>query len=439
MDKLFEWSFASRNLFRNKRRTFATVSAIVIGFVGLALLGGYILRTERYLKVNTIYINHNGHFSIYVPEGVDKFYVNPKKYVINNNLLDEIQNVLNEETFANQIEFSAKYLSGIGLISNGVTSVPFIAKAPETKATEFVSIHSEVQKWTKELSMNAQGVNFADVIDNNPDSISITKELGHLIGLSGDLKDIPNEKKEVLLAGRTIYNDLNAINAYVSLNHTTGLSLSEHTGVIAPFELLESLYSIEGASHVAVYLNNEVSLKKIMKNLKNRFEEKNINVELIPFNDERVGQFYIGTLDFLYIMGFFFIFLICSAVAISIINALTMGIIERTKEVGTLRSIGLSKKIIVNIFIKEAVLMTFIGVLIGTLLSQIVSYFINISNIYFEPPGIAGSMKFILNPDLWLCCLFAMLLLLTTIISAKWVSSRKVDLDIITLLTDEER
>ncbi len=439
MNKSYIWKIALRNLFRNKRRTAATVSAIVTGFCGLSLLGGYIIRTEAYLRVNTIYINHIGHFSIYSPEGVDKFYINPKKYLLTNDNIKKITDILSKDEYKKDVEFVGKYLSGLGLISNGANSVPFMAKGLDSKSMSFVSKHPQVLKWTKDLSMDLQGSDFSKEIETNPETISVTKELGELLGLAKPFNLEPLEKRDVLLAGRTVYGDLNAVNAQITVSHTTGLSLAEHTGLLASFDLLQSLYNIEGASHLSIYLNESASTRNVMKKLNKELKKNNINVDLIPFNDERVGQFYVGTLDFLLIMAFFFVFLICSAVAISIVNAMTMGILERTKEIGTMRSLGLGQKLIVQIFEKEAILMTLAGVIIGTIVTQLIAMTVTAMNISFSPPGIAGTMQFILKPELWLCSIIAIVLLVVSSVSGKWVAKNKVKLNIVNLLSDAGR
>lgn len=64
---------AFRNLFRNARRNLLTGSSIALGLMGVCLLGGYILRMERYLAAQSIYLTHNGHIVVYAKDGLDRF------------------------------------------------------------------------------------------------------------------------------------------------------------------------------------------------------------------------------------------------------------------------------------------------------------------------------------------------------------------------------
>lgn len=416
------------------------MSAIITGFCGLCLLGGYIIRSEIYLRVNTVYINQLGHFSVYSKEGVDLFYLNPKKYQLTPESLSKIYTIFDEPYFKENIEFSAEYLNGMGLISNGKSSHPFIAKGVDPIQVNKIFDHHLVKKWTKELSINEQGTKLSEAVAVIPESISITKELGELIGLRTPFKQQDQALRTVQLAGRTIYGDLNAVNAFVNLQHTTGMSLAEGTGLLAPIELLKSLYALDGVTNIAVFLKeNSTGTGTVVKKLTQRFQESGIKAEVIPYYDERIGQFYVGTMDFLYIMTFFFVLLICSAVGISIVNAMTMGILERSREVGTMRSLGLSIKTIARMFMKEAVLMTLAGVIIGTVITQIIATIVTSLNIRFFPPGIAGSMQFVLTPEYWLCALTSAIMLIISALTGYFVSLKKANSKIIELLTDAGR
>ena len=95
------WSLSYRNLFRNKRRSITTGTAIVAGFVGLSLLGAYIFRVQKGLQANTVYINMQGHLQIYKKDSIDQFSLAPKKYIIDAELdrkLDEVRRLWSPPT-----------------------------------------------------------------------------------------------------------------------------------------------------------------------------------------------------------------------------------------------------------------------------------------------------------------------------------------------------
>jgi putative ABC transport system permease protein len=64
-----------------------------------------------------------------------------------------------------------------------------------------------------------------------------------------------------------------------------------------------------------------------------------------------------------------------------------MTVVERTGEIGTLRSLGESRKDIVKQFLLESILVALISILVGLIFSVIVIQFIHMSNIMTDMPG----------------------------------------------------
>ncbi|MGZ3749054.1 MAG: ABC transporter permease, partial [Pseudobdellovibrionaceae bacterium] len=159
-----------------------------------------------------------------------------------------------------------------------------------------------------------------------------------------------------------------------------------------------------------------------------------LDYQVYPFNDDAISLFYVGTMGFLYIMEGFFIFLIFSAVALSIINSMTISILERVREIGTLRAIGFTNSQTALLFTTESLYLTGISLCIGYILAQILGRIINVMNIRFDPPGIAGDMQFIVTPEAWFCFSLAIPVLLICLICAYVVSKRLVNKPIIQLL-----
>jgi len=429
---MFYWKLAWRNLVRNRRRSLATASAIIAGYAGLNLLGGYILRVERHLRVNAIYVNRAGHLSIYKKDGLDRFLLKPKKYLITSDELKIINETLHDLP---QVEFSTPSLMGVGLLGNGDKSVPFIATGIEPQAEQKAENHPELKKWAKELvsTRDKDDPYFTQV---NPDAISITKDLGVLIGRNTPFQNLSAAQKDLQLAGLTYDGDLNAVNATLQFQHSTGFALTEDTSLRAPYSLLKSLYQTEGATSVAVFLDSTSSIKKTTQQLEQVFKDHHLNLEIYPFNNDKISLFYVGTMGFLYMMAGFFIFLIFTAAALSIVNSMTIGILERGREIGTLRAIGFQENDVAWIFTREGMLLTLTSLGIGLVLTQIVATLVNASNIRFRPPGIAGDMQFILTPDVWMCVMIAIPLFLISLASCYFVSQRLVKKPIVDLLVN---
>ncbi len=428
--KLFS-KMALRNLLRNKRRSFSTGAAVMAGFVGLCLLGGYILRTERFLRVTSVYVNHSGHLSIYKKGGLEFYNNNPRRYHLSGQDIQTLRSILASDP---EVEFTAPVLQGIGLLSNGQKSVPFMGYGINPADEKRIQQHPQVTEWTSELVPASKALSIKDAEGPLADTISITKELGSLVGRQAPFQELNPEQKDVQLAGRTFEGDLNAVNANLGFKHTTGYAMMEDTGLVAPLKVMQDLYVTEGGTYLAVYLKPQASTSDALARLEEKIKTAGLNYEVFPFDDDRISLFYVGTMGFLYIMAGFFVFLIFSAVALSIVNSMTIGIMERVREIGTLRALGFTNAQTAWLFTLESVYLTLLSLIVGFFATKLIAGLVNSLNIRFEPPGISGDMQFVLTPDAWFCASLAVPILIISLICAFVVSRKLVDKPIIHLL-----
>jgi len=422
---------ALRNLWKNKRRSFSTGIAIIAGFTGLCLLGGYIIYVEHFMRVSSVYVNHTGHIAIYKKGGVDGFYNNPRKYHLSANDIQKVREIVAQEP---AVEFTTPILQGMGLLSNGNKSVPVVAFGINPADEKRIQSHPQVATWTHELVPPANEPSIKDAEGALAETISVTKQLGTLVGRKAPFDKLSANERDVQLAARTFEGDLNAVNANLGFKHTTGMMMAEDTSLVAPLSVLQNLYATDGATYLAVYLNPEANVSGTMKRLQEKIDAAGLDLQTIPFNDDAIGLFYVGTLGFLYIMAGFFIFLIFSAVALSIVNSMTIGILERVREIGTLRAIGFTNAQTAWLFTLESLFLTAISLCVGYVLAQAMAGTVNSMNIRFDPPGIAGDMQFVMKPDTWFCALLAIPIMIICLICAYIVSKKLVNKPIIQLL-----
>lgn len=427
------WRLSYRNLFRNRRRSLTTGIAIVAGFVGLSLLGAYLFRVQKGLRTNAVYINLQGHLQIYKKDSIEKFSLTPKKYIIDSELDHKLNSLL--QNYSEQIEFQSRFLSGSGLLMAKNISQPFLATGYEREVLEKALHHPDVKNWATDWSkLSSEGLN--SEILNNKNVISITPRIAEIIGLPVNLKNLNAEQKSVQLLTRTFENDLNAVDAELGLLHTTGVALAEDNSVQTSLKLLQDLMVTEGYQYRVLFLKDGSKAFALKDKLQKDFQSEGLPLEVIHFTEGDAGQFYVGTMNFLYVISSFFVFLICGMVILSIVNSLTLGILERTAELGTLKALGFSSSQIVGLFVREAVWLSGISIAIGLLLSQITARIVNNANIRFSPPGVEGNIQFFLDPEISLFFFLAIMLFAIVVITAFQVSRKKMQRTAIELLTE---
>lgn len=417
------------NLFRNKRRTLSTGLAICVGFVGLNLLGAYIYRVKKALDNTSIYSAMHGHVKIFKKDALVHFSLKPKKFVIEKSEIEQIEKALVDSKFG--VEYIGHNLNGSGLLSNGVKSHPvlFFSFEPEIYARSL--LQPALSEWAKDWILPSQLENI-EIFRKSEDVMSVTPRIANIMNLKYPL----NSNEGVQMAARSFDGDLNAVNLDLGAEHTSGVELLEDSLVLVPFKKAQELLGTDGAESMSVYLMPGEDMYKFKDQLNEMLKNISSNFETFFYFDEKINAVYIGTLGFLMAMGGFIIFLIGTAVSLTIVNSLAMGIIERTKEIGTLRAVGFKTKDIRNIFVTENLVLCSFAVVVGIILSAAISYVVNSLNIRFTPPGVAGSVQFRLVWNFFIVLTVTIFVFLLTWISASIVMRRKSQAKLIDLLND---
>lgn len=415
-----DWKWAARNLLRNLRRTIVTASALAFGFTGLGLIGGYIERVEKLVYTQTIYTKQNGHITISVKGGLDGFTHSPGKYLLSQKQVDEIEAFLKSQ---NGVELVGKTISGVGLVSAGDFSVPFVAEGFDEQERQFTCRHPMVLQWNPEaMTPDCQQ-------DYSPDELTMTKNLASSIRLETDQA---NPNTPVSLLSRSFQGDLNGVSAKLRAFHSTGMAITEDSSLRAPNKLLQELYGAEGVWLVRVYVTDDSHIAPVVSALKEKFP----TLDILSYRENGFGDYYAGVMSFLYVIGAFFFLLIMGAVLLSLVNSLTISTMERSVEIGTLRSMGFSVERISGLFAKEAFVMGLISSLLGTVLAVAVSITINSLNIRFFPVGAATDIQFVLSPTVWILFGIAAPLIGISYVTALVVTKKLLKQSIIGLLSD---
>lgn len=418
------------NLFRNRRRTLSTALAICIGFVGLNLLGAYIYRVKKALDTTSVYSALHGHVKVFKKDSLVNFSLQPHQYILLSAEVAEIKKIL-ETQFGDDVEYVGRNINGSGLLSNGSVSHPilFLSFEPEVYAKSLTQ--PDISNWAKDWVLPSQLAN-VDVFRKNNEVISLTPKIADILALKRPLKD--NESLQ--LAGRTMDGDLNAVNVELGAEHTTGMQFLEDTLVLVPFQKVQELLATDGSESLSIYLQPKSNLRLFKNAFDMSLQKLSFKTDTYYYFDEKINSVYLGTIGFLVVMGAFFVFLIGTAVSLSIINSLTMGIIERTREIGTLYAVGFKKDDVTRLFIFENLLLCLLSIALGVAASSVIAGIVNSLDIRFTPPAVTGKIQFRLVWNFTIASCVAAFTLLLTFLSSWFVMKSKSKIKLIELLSD---
>jgi putative ABC transport system permease protein len=435
------WKLALRGLGRNRRRSLATGAAIALGYAGLVLLGGYILSVNEYLRTVAIYIQHSGHLSIYKKDGLELHRVRPGRYSLSAEDQATLAAVLAAEL---DVELSVPYLLGTGMVGNGCKSVPFTARGVEPELERRVRTHPAVLATAPELARPLRGTELA----SHPElehPLVLSTGLARLLGKTRVLDEVtglepgaaqlirdcesPDAARRIAadasvqLSGSGDSGGFSAMDGDMVSVISTGMTTTEDSTVVTSLKALQELYVTDRVTYVAVYLKDSPRIAARAAELESKLRAKGLEVSVHAFNDPAVNPFYMGTVGFLTVMAGFMALVVFTVVALSILNSMTLGIIERTREIGTLRSLGFTRGQMLGLFVREGVVLTALGVGTGLVLALVTAGLVNLQDIRVAPPGVPGSMQLLLTPNPALCAglagVLGVLSLLATVIATR--------------------
>lgn len=424
-----QWKIALRNLIRNKRRSLSTGLAICVGFVGLNLLGAYIYRTKRIVDLISIYSAQRGHFLVFKKDGYQKFDIKPKQYLISKDEQTQVLKTL--WPLQDDIDFVGHQLHTSGLISNLDRSHPAIILGVDPESFYKSFTNPDMLNLAGDWILPSQRENPRMFIQN-PELISLTLIIEDILKIKKPIQAGDN----VQVAGRTVTGDLNAVNVDLGAQHTTGLQFLEDTIVMMSIQKVQELVGSDGIESFSLFLKPDVSLVKFEDKLRKALSQLSFPTDIHRFDSELVNPFHQGTMGFLYVMGGFFVFLIGTAVSLTLINSLTMGIIERTREIGTLRAIGFQKSDVIGLFVKENIILCVLSMLIGIGISYVIALMVNAAHIMFFPPGANQKIQFVLMWNIGIAVSVFVFLFMVAFLSSWFVSKTKLNAKLISLLND---
>lgn len=359
-------SLALRNLLRNARRSITTIAAVALGYAAVNILAGFTAYMFVSIEDAHIYEQINGHAQIWKKDARGYGGTDPGAYLITKEEFESIKAFAAEDP---RIEFAAGMLEVKGNVDfNGLPGF-FIGQAmvPEEKD----AIH---QRSTALRSADGSTYEGKPITKDTPDGIGVTTGMAESLGLK--IEDA------VILMSASISGQMNAIDARVLQISDTASEALNNRFVFMPLALAQSLYDTEGVSCVRVLLKNNEDTDAVVATLRERFPES--EWEVIPWYE--VSKLYLRTKRMFDIIFGLVFAIIATIVTMSVLNTIGMAVVERTKEIGTLRALGLKRPGVVLLFGIESALLGIIGATTGLILTLAFALLVGAVEPTWEPP-----------------------------------------------------
>lgn len=377
---------ALRNLWKNRRRSAATLLAIATGFAAISLFNGYIANVYRGMANASIHGEGLGHLSIAKRGYFESGTLNPEQYQFRAAELDRLQTLLRATP---GVKVVSPRLSASGLISNGRISTIFLAEGEAPSAASRI-----------------RGERGGPALrEDQPDSALLSAGLASLLGAQpgADLVALTST-----LAGQT-----NALDLTMLASWQTGTLATNDKSVRVPLVWLQRLLDTDGANRVTVLLDEGADASAARKTLAPRLAAAGFDLEIRTWVE--LSNFYRQVKNMFDLIFLFLFSIVFIVVLMSIINTLTMSVMERVREIGTLRALGMQGSGVLRIFATEGAMLGLAGCLAGAALAALGSLLINTAKLSYVPPASSNpvSLSISLQPGTMLFTLLILALVST--------------------------
>ena len=378
------FKLALRGLTRNRRRSVVTLLAIALGFAAISLFAGYTHNVYSGMGRGAIHGSLLGHLTLAKRGMSTAGKLDPERYMLSGAEVARITQLLADEP---QIKLVAPRLSISGLISNGRASTIFIAEgiAPQAMSKLQENLLSPEEERSGRYAKMLKKLDPA-----RPEHMLVSSGLGEMLHLkTGDT---------AALLTNTLSGQANALDGSVGGLFNTGNAGLNDKFAYLSLQLAQTLYDLPGgADRLTVLLQDDGQTEAMRMHLQDKLRRAGFDLEIRTWQE--LSDFY-NQVHGMFDMIFGFIFsIVLTVVVMSVANSMGMTVVERTREIGTLRAIGLPQRGVVRLFALESLLLTLIGCGIGLLITLLVRYGINWAHISYTPPNSDSPVPLLVDMD----------------------------------------
>lgn len=395
--------FAFLNTLRNRRRSLVTVAIAGLGTAAILLAGGFALYTYEALAQAAA--RTTGHLIISTPEFTSQEEDTPLQFGV-----AEWEKLAKRLMADPDVRSVLPSVSFGGLISNGDKSVVMVGLGVDPR-TEF--------KVKGPFLRTVAGSILPE--DSSTDQVLLGE------GVARSLKASPGSG--LTLLATTTDGALNAVDVQVAGIVSTGVPDLDRRLVYTDIRSAQRLLQTSKVSSVGVFLSKMDRTEAAQE----RLQASNPTLQVRTWREE---AFFYTSVRNLYNRIFGALgFIITIIVVFVVTNAMAMTIVERTREIGTLRAIGTSPGQLITSLAIEGTLLGAAGAIAGAAIAATVTTLLYVFPVQMPPPpGRSASYPLHINADPTLYAIAIVAMVLLAALACALVARRTVSLPITTSL-----
>jgi putative ABC transport system permease protein len=404
---MFRWLiYAFRNLLRNPRRSLFTIVAVAMGFGGINFFGGFTKYMFTNLRESFIYIEGNGHLSVFRAGFSSLETIDPLKALLTHEELAKIRAVAGSEKAVLQV---AEEMAITGFVSNGSSTTVYVGVA---------WIPKEKYGFQKAATGLMSRLKF---FEGKP----LTEDVTDGVGVSPGLVKILNRQigSDIILMAPTVQGQINALDARILQITAAFTEVLNDMWLVMPLNLARKLYDTEGASRVNLLIDERDDIAEVRSRLQEEFLHAGLHVEIVSWRE--LSPFYRKVENMFNIIFLLVFAIVATIIVMSVANTVSMSVLERSREIGTMRAIGARRARIVSLFGMEGGFLGMFGCILGFVLLILSVRLFNQADLQWTPPHLSNMVPLeIYLVPVYLA--YSLVVLTTLAIVSGSISARKI-------------
>jgi len=415
---------ASRNILRNRRRSLITGSAIAVGVMSMLVFGCFISFIFASLETNLV--QRIGHLTVF-RQGYFVFGAgNPAAYGIDG-YRDAMASIAKDPELRPMVSVMTPTQALVGIAGN--------YSGGNDAAKTFLGVglvasdRERMRQWN-EYGASRPYVPDKRLADDAPERGLIGGGLARILGLCQSLqltgcptppvlakgletavppapglnelartelgeRAAPRDAPRLDLLGATASGAPNVVSMDVVGVDPQGVKEMDDNYVAMPLSLAQQLVYGRGehkVTGIVLQLERSEDLNAARARLASLIDEHHLDLEVRDFGE--LTPFY-GQVIRLFSAIFLFVTLVMGVIVLfAVVNTMTMNVMERTNEIGTISAMGVRRNGVRAQFVVEGFLLGAIGATVGVVLAVGVASLINHAGLVWTPPGNANAVPF---------------------------------------------
>jgi len=395
---------ALRNVLNNRRRSVFTILAVGFGFAAVNIFGGFTEYVFVSLRDGFVYMQGSGHLTVFKKGFLAEGKLDPERYLIGEAEARAITQAVQRYP---EFVLVTPQLHISGMLSNGQVSTVFVAEGFVPSDRKQIRAHA-----TGTITKIKQYIG-RPLEDAMPYGVALSSGLAELLKLGLE--------SNAIVMSPTVDGQINALDVQVVSFFESPFEPLNDKFMRVPLSVAQPLYDTKSVDRISILLSSAEHTEPVQAKLKKALADEQLDMDIRTW--EELSPFYTkakNMLDVIFLLMFLIVFTIA---AMSVINTISMAVLERTREIGTLRALGTKRRDIVLLFAMESGLLGIFGALLGVLLVLINWVAVRLLEPTWIPPQITRRIPFevYLVPEymLWSMVLLVLLSVAAAVLPAR--------------------